>query len=286
MADANSTHRPTPPVALTIAGSDASGGAGIQADLKTFTVLGCYGASAITAITAQNTCGVQHAKSLDAALVGQQIDSVASDLPVAATKTGMLASVPIIAAVVEAVRRHRLTPLVVDPVMVAKSGDPLIDDAAVSRIAEHLLPLATLATPNRHEVARLLGADRSVDSVEEAGNAARQICERFGCQACIVKGIRREHGGSRQVVDVLYSAGQATEYPAKWLDTPRTHGSGCAFSAAITAALAAGHSLTDAVNQARTFISRAIAEAPPLGRGRSPVSPLAHLPAHAPPAGV
>ena len=285
MADVTARQRSTPPVVLSIAGSDASGGAGIQTDLKTFTVLGCYGATAITAITAQNTSGVQHAQALDAVLVGQQIDSVAGDLVIAATKTGMLASAAIIDAVVEAIGRHHLRPLVVDPVMVAKSGDALIDDAAVSRIAERLLPLATLATPNRHEAARLLGLARAIDSVDAAGDAAGQICDRFGCHACIVKGIRLNDAQRRQIVDVLFSEGRTTPYPAPWLDTPRTHGSGCAFSAAITAALAAGHSLDQAIERARAFISRAIAEAPALGHGQPPVSPLAHLPAAAPAVG-
>jgi hydroxymethylpyrimidine/phosphomethylpyrimidine kinase len=266
-----------PVVALTIAGSDSSGGAGIQADLKTFTVLGVYSASVVTAITAQNTLGVQAAQLLDVNLVARQIDSVASDLPIGATKTGMLGSVEVIDVVADGIERHGLGPVVVDPVMVAKSGDALIDDAAVSRMARRMLPLAALVTPNRHEAARLLGTDESVDDVHQAGDAAGLICEHFGCGACIVKGISRGNGERREVVDVLFDKGTITEFPASWLSTKRTHGSGCTFSAAITAGLASGQSLREAIQQGRAFISQAIERAPILGHGNPPVSPLAHL---------
>lgn len=265
----------SPPVALTIAGSDSSGGAGIQADLKTFTVLGVYGASVVTAVTAQNTVGVQAAELLDVDLIGRQIDAVASDLPITATKTGMLASVAIIDAVADWIAAHRLSPLVVDPVMVAKSGDALIDEAAVSRMAERMLPLATLVTPNRYEAARLLGIADPADSVDQAGHMAARIVEDFRCPACIVKGIRRQQGNRREVVDVLCENGRISEHPAPWVETSRTHGSGCTFSAAITAKLASGQGLVEAIDQARAFISRAIARAPRLGHGHPPVSPLA-----------
>lgn len=266
-----------PTIALTIAGSDSSGGAGVQADLKTFTVLGVYGASVLTAITAQNTLGVQAAELLDAKLIAGQIDSVASDLPIGATKTGMLGSDEIIDVVADGIERHRLGPVVVDPVMVAKSGDALIDDAAVSRLAERMLPLATLVTPNRHEAARLLGFGDSVNDVDQAGNVAGQICDRFGCGACIVKGISRGSGERREIVDVLFDKETITEFPASWVETNRTHGSGCTFSAAITAGLASGKALRVAIQEARVFISRAIERAPLLGHGNPPVSPLAHL---------
>jgi hydroxymethylpyrimidine/phosphomethylpyrimidine kinase len=266
-----------PTIALTIAGSDSSGGAGIQADLKTFTVLGVYGASVLTAITAQNTLGVQAAQLLDASLVARQIDSVASDLPIGAMKTGMLGSVEVIDVVADGIERHGLGPVVVDPVMVAKSGDGLIDDAAVTRMAERTLPLAALVTPNRHEAARLLGMVDSVDGVDQAGDVAGQICERFGCGACIVKGISRGNGDRREVVDVLFDKGAITKFPASWLNTNRTHGSGCTFSAAITAGLATGLSMMESIQQARSFIAQAIERAPLLGHGNPPVSPLAHL---------
>ncbi len=265
-----------PPVALTIAGSDCSGGAGIQADLKTFTVLGVYGASVVTAITAQNTLGVQDAQLLGADLIAHQMDSVASDLPIGATKTGMLGSVEIIDAVADGIERHGLTPVVVDPVMVAKSGDALIDDAAVSQMARRLLPLATLVTPNRHEASRLLGMDDPIDSVHQAGAIAGQIRERFGCEACIVKGVGRDGGHQREVIDVLFANGVVSEFKATWVETNRTHGSGCTFSAAITAALASGRPLHEAIQQARALISQAIEDAPLLGHGNPPVSPLAY----------
>lgn len=268
-----------PPIALTIAGSDSCGGAGIQADLKTFTVLGVYGASVITAITAQNTIGVQAAEAVSVAMVRQQLDSVADDLTINAVKTGMLGSVAVIDAVAEGLTRYNLRPVVVDPVMIAKSGDPLIDDRAVTRMSERLLPLAAVTTPNRHEAARLLGMDRPVTNLAEAGDAARQVCERFGPGACVIKAIRRRDSGHEQVVDVLYDAatGQAHHLTADWQTTRRNHGSGCAFSAAIAAGLATGRPLADAVEDARRFISRAIAEAPPIGHGIPPVSPLAYL---------
>lgn len=263
--------------ALTVAGSDSSGGAGIQADLKTFTVLGVYGASVVTAITAQNTLGVQAAQLLDVNLIARQIDSVASDLPIGATKTGMLVSVAVIDVLADGIKRHGLGPVVVDPVMVAKSGDALIDDAAVTRMAERMLPLATLVTPNHHEAARLLGMDDTVDDIDQAGDVAGQICERFGCGACTVKGISRGSGKRCEVVDVLFDKGTITEFRASWLKTNRTHGSGCTFSAAITAGLARGLSMREAIQQARAFISRSIERAPLLGHGNPPVSPLSHL---------
>jgi hydroxymethylpyrimidine/phosphomethylpyrimidine kinase len=264
-----------PPVALTIAGSDSCGGAGIQADLKTFSVMGVYGATVLTAITAQNTRGVQAAQLLDVDLISAQLASVAEDLPIAASKTGMLGRISIIDTVADEIQRHRLQPLVVDPVMVAKSGDLLIDDNAIARMAERILPLATLLTPNRHEAARLLGIS-TVQTVTEAGDAAQEICERFGPSACIVKAAQ-DPDNKGKVVDVLFTAGEIHCYSADWLDTHRTHGSGCTFSAAITAALALGQPLDEAIRKGRQFISRAIAEAPLMGQGNPPVSPLAHL---------
>lgn len=266
-----------PAIALTIAGSDSSGGAGIQADLKTFTVLGVYGASAVTAITAQNTLGVQAAQLLDPSLVARQIDSVAGDLSVGATKSGMLGDVAMIDAVADGISRHKLQPLVVDPVMVAKSGDALINAAAVSQMAERMLPLATLVTPNRYEAARLVDWADPITETGRAGEVAGLICERFGCRACVVKGIRRAGASGVEMVDVLFEGGTITELAMPAIDSSRTHGSGCTFSAAITAFLALGIPLQDAIGQARVFISRAIAHAPLLGQGNPPVWPLSHL---------
>lgn len=260
---------PHRPVALTIAGSDSSGGAGLQVDLKVFTMLGCVGASAVTAITAQNTRGVQQVAMLDPQLVAAQIDAVADDLPVAALKTGMLGTVGIIEAVADALQRHRLPNIVIDPVMTAKSGDPLIDDDAVAAVAQRLLPLAAIATPNRHEAARLLGAD-TIESRDAATEAARALCERFTLQACVVKGIRE---GDR-MVDVFHKGRDTTVLEAPFHTRGGTHGSGCAFAAAIAGHLAQGLDLPGAVHAAKTYIDRAIGDAPPLGSGTRPVDPL------------
>lgn len=257
------------PVALTIAGSDSSGGAGIQADLKTFTLLGCYGATVLTAITAQNTDGVQAARLLDADLVERQIASVALDLRVAATKTGMLGSSAIIRSVAQAARRHELFPLVVDPVMIAKSGDALIDDDAVGTLVGELLPLATLVTPNRHEAARLVG--HPVEDLAAAEAAARKVCDGFGARACVVKGIHVE----KNAVDVLYDGKQVHHVERPWRGGKNHHGSGCTFSAAITAELAHGRSLPHAIDRAKTFIDAALASHVRLGHGTSPVDHFA-----------
>ncbi len=275
MADAPAPQRP--PVVLTIAGSDSCGGAGIQADLKTFALSGVYGASAITVVTAQNTTGVQAAELLDRQLVVRQIDSVAGDLPIAAVKTGMLGSVELIEAVAEAIERHGFATLVVDPVMVAKSGDPLIDDEAVEAMKRQLLPRATIVTPNRHEAARLVGWAEAPDTVNRATEAARIICDRFGAGACVVKAIASDGDEPIQSVDVLCHGQTSRTFTGPLCPAGRTHGSGCTFSAAIAAELARGQSLPKAVALAKRFITRAIHEAPPLGGGTAPVNPLAWL---------
>lgn len=265
---------PTPaPVALTIAGSDSSGGAGIQADLKTFTVLGCYGASALTAVTAQNTEGVQAVQMLSVDLVERQIASVACDLPVAATKTGMLGSAAIIRAVADAARRHELFPLVVDPVMTAKSGDKLIDDEAVATLRDRLVPLATVVTPNRHEAARLCGF--AVETVGDAARAAEMICVKLGAQASVVKGIRSAEAGRAVSIDAYCDGKQVHSLIHPWRETANTHGSGCTFAAAITAGLALGYDLPKALNLAKTCIDRALASEARWGHGKSPVDHLA-----------
>ena len=264
------------PVALTIAGSDSCGGAGIQADLKTFTVMGVYGASVVTAITAQNTIGVRSSRLLELGLIDEQITAVTEDMPVAAVKTGMLGSVEVIETVAAAIERHGMGPVVVDPVMIAKSGDALIDEAAVQTLAERLLPLGAVVTPNRHEAARLLSLSWPVSSVDVATDAAKGICEQFDVPACVVKGIRRETDGQVEAVDVLFD-GQVHELTGPWHDTASTHGSGCAFAAAICAGLALGRSVRDAAGTAKLFISRAIERAPVLGGGTPPVNPLANL---------
>ncbi|MCC6581430.1 MAG: bifunctional hydroxymethylpyrimidine kinase/phosphomethylpyrimidine kinase [Phycisphaeraceae bacterium] len=264
-------------VALTIAGSDSSGGAGIQADLKVFSVMDVYGASAITAITAQNTLGVRQSLVLDPALVVEQIDAVASDFPVKATKTGMLGHAAMIEAVARRIAASNLFPLVVDPVMVAKSGASLIDDDAVSVLAKKLLPLATLTTPNLAEAGRLLGRKQPIADEAGAQQAAREICARFGVKACLVKGLRREDEHEGVAVDFFFDGRDLMELTSPWRPTTHTHGSGCAFSAAVTAALAKGKPLPEALAIAKTLISEAIRQTTGLGAGRGPVNVLSYL---------
>lgn len=261
-----------PPVAFTIAGSDSSGGAGIQADLKTFAALGCFGASAITAVTAQNTTGVQSARLMDVQLVREQIHSVAADLPIAATKTGMLGSVDIVEAVADAIEEHGLfrdRPFVLDPVMRAKSGDALIDDAAVDAVIRRLIPLADLVTPNRHEAARLCGF--TVDDTGTAARAAETICATLGARACVVKGICASEAGNPVSIDFYCDGRDVRPLIAPLHNGGNTHGSGCTFAAAITALIAHGRPLAEAVHEAKRLIDAALASPMRLGHGISPV---------------
>lgn len=264
-------------VAMTIAGSDSGGGAGIQADLKTFAALDCFGTSAITAITAQNTTGVKAASLLDPELIRQQIEAVANDMPIAACKTGMLGSAAIIQTVADAIREHNICPVVVDPVMVAKSGDPLIDDDAVATLADQLLPLAAVVTPNHREAAKLLDLPEPIRNEAQGQNAAREICKRFGVSACVVKGFRRVTDDGAFSVDIFFDGQKIRELTTPWHDTTHTHGSGCTFSAATTAALARGHTLAEALDIAKRFIFLAIEDELELGHGVHPVNHLAWL---------
>lgn len=261
-----------PPAALTIAGSDSSGGAGIQADLRTFAALEVYGASAITAVTSQNTLGVRGVEVLAPKLVASQIDAVLDDIPVGAIKTGMLATAAVAEAVVIELTKCNV-PIVVDPVMVAKSGALLLDDDAVAVVGSRLLPLCTLITPNLAEAERLVGFP--VRTVDEQERAARLLVDR-GAKAALVK------GGHAQgdPVDVLvvdaearHTRGRRTVHKlsSKRVDTVHTHGTGCTYSAAITAYLARGIGLVDAVAKAHTFVHAAIVQAPRLGRGNGPL---------------
>jgi hydroxymethylpyrimidine/phosphomethylpyrimidine kinase len=256
------------PCALTIAGSDPSGGAGIQADLKTFTVLGVYGASVITACTAQNTLGVSGVHVLPAAFVREQLDRVAEDLPVAATKTGMLATADIIEVVAAGLREWHLERVVVDPVMVSTSGHSLLDPDAVEAMRRELLPLALVLTPNLPEAAALLG-----EAVADPLEAARRLAE-LGPAFVVVKG---GHGEGAEAVDVLYerATGRYEAFASPRLDTPHTHGSGCTFAAAITTSLAEGCDVWEAVARAKRFVTAAIAAAGPMGRGHGPLNHIA-----------
>jgi hydroxymethylpyrimidine/phosphomethylpyrimidine kinase len=252
-------------VALTIAGSDSGGGAGIQADLKTFQALDVYGASAITAITAQNTLGVRAVYELPPPVVAAQIDAVAEDMGVDGAKTGMLSSAEIIATVADRVRHWRLArALVVDPVMVATSGARLLREDAVQALIHDLLPLAAVVTPNLPEAEVLVGHP----IVGEAGlcDAAREIAA-LGPRWVVIKGGHL----SGDPVDVLFDGREFHRFPAARVPTQHTHGTGCTFSAAIAAQLAGGASIVEAVAVAKRYLTEAIRRAVPLGHGPGPV---------------
>ena len=256
-------------VALTIAGSDSGGGAGIQADLKTFQRFGVYGTSALTLVTVQNTVGVRAVELLSTELIARQIAAVAEDFEVRAAKTGALGSSEIIEAVAAAVEEHAIPNLVVDPVMISKHGDPLLDGGAVEVLKARLFPKASLVTPNLHEAAALLG--RAVGSEEEMGEAARAVCD-LGAAAALVKG---GHLPGGEAVDLFYDGSDFVRLAAPRIETPHTHGTGCTYSAAIAALLARGKTLVEAIREAKRFISRAIAGAPGIGHGHGPVDHLA-----------
>jgi hydroxymethylpyrimidine/phosphomethylpyrimidine kinase len=256
----------TLPVALSIAGSDSGAGAGIQADLKTFAVFGVYGVTVITAITAQNTLGVRAVQDVNADVISAQLDAVAEDFAIAALKTGMLSSAAIIETVVAGIQRHRLGPLVVDPVMIAKSGDRLLAEDAVDALRRKLLPLAHVVTPNIPEAEVLAG--RSIRTREDRLAAARAIID-LGAQSVVIKG---GHSQDDPIVDLLVDHQGVHEFRAARIVTTSTHGTGCTFSAAITAGLAMGLDLPHAVAEARDYLSRALASAPGLGHGHGPLN--------------
>jgi hydroxymethylpyrimidine kinase/phosphomethylpyrimidine kinase len=256
-----------PPVSLTIAGSDSGGGAGIQADLKTFAALGVHGTSAITAVTAQNTRGVSGYVELPPDIVRAQIDDVVSDLAPRAAKTGMLSSAEIIETVAAAVEGHGIANLVVDPVMVAKGGARLLRDDAVAALRERLLPLAAVVTPNLPEAEVLLG--RRIAGRDERERAARDLVA-LGCRAAVVKGGHAEGGAD----DVVFDGTGVTWLAGERIATGNTHGSGCVFSAAIAAGLARGMSLPDALREAKAFIAGAIRHSLAIGGGHGPVNPM------------
>jgi hydroxymethylpyrimidine/phosphomethylpyrimidine kinase len=254
-------------VALTIAGSDSGGGAGIQADLKTFHQLGAFGTSVIAAVTAQNTLGVTDWEPVSVHLVRSQIQAVASDLRPAALKSGMLASSEIIVAVANELKAFSLTNYVLDPVMVATSGDMLIEPDAVSAIRSDLIPLADLVTPNADEAAVLAG--HQVTTEDEMRDAALVIAK-MGAKAVLIKG-GHVVSKSGDVVDLLYD-GEFTRLSHKRIETTSTHGTGCTLSAAITAHLAHGLTLRNAVTLGTDFVHAAIAAAPGLGSGHGPLN--------------
>jgi len=259
------------PAALTIAGSDSSGGAGIQADLKTFAALGVYGASAITALTAQNTTGVQGVQVVPSSFVTQQIESCLSDLDVRAAKTGMLATTDIVAAVAEAMTEAADITLVVDPVMIATSGDPLLSPDAIATYKTRLIPRADLITPNLHEAARLLDAPVA-RSIDEATEQARALLK-LGCKSVLVKG---GHAIGSAATDVFADSNGVRLFSAERIPTRNTHGTGCTLSAAITAHLVLGHALQDAIRDAKIYLTEALTSGAnrPVGSGHGPVDHL------------
>lgn len=262
---------PRMPVALTIAGSDSGGGAGVQADLKTFAVMGVHGASAITSITAQNTREVRAIHDVPPEIVASQIEAVADDIGVDAAKTGMLSSENIIKAVARTVDKYGF-PLVVDPVMVAKSGARLLRPEAEDALRKLIIPRASLVTPNAPEAEAL--ANIRVDSLEAAREAARIIVEELGAEAVIVKG---GHLGGEYSVDVLYYRGKYMVFKERRVNRSTTHGTGCSFSAAIAAGLAKGRSIPEAVEVAKRLITMAVDYGLEIGGGHGPVNPVAWM---------
>ncbi len=256
----------TPPIALTIAGSDSGGGAGIQADLKTFHHFGVFGTSVITAVTAQNTRGVAGWVGVPVETVEQQIEAVATDLRPAASKTGMLADAAVVMAVAAAFRRHALAPLIVDPVMASASGAALLEPDAVDSLLRALIPLATLVTPNLDEAEILVGETvRDIDAMERAG----RVLVSLGATAALIKG---GHLVGDAAIDVLVHGDSVRVFTHPRLDTRNTHGTGCTLSAAITAHLARGVPLDESVDRSIEWVHRAITTAPALGAGHGPLN--------------
>lgn len=260
------------PRALTIAGSDSGGGAGIEADLKTFTALGVYGMAAITSVTAQNTLGVTGIHDLPPAFVAEQIDDVAQDIGVDAAKTGMLSSSGIIEAVSDSIRRNGIEKLVVDPVMVAKSGDCLLQESARETLLKRIVPLAYVLTPNRPE-AEVLSGMRIV-SPDAVPEAAHRILE-LGPRYVLIKG---GHFEAPEVVDYLFGTDISEVFATRRIVTADTHGTGCTYSSAITAYLAKGFGLAEAVRAAKNYVTEAIRQGFRLGRGRGPLNHFWLLP--------
>ena len=251
--------------AMTIAGSDSGGGAGIQADLKTFAALGVYGASALTAITAQNTVGVTAVHEIPTDVITAQIDAVLDDIGADAVKTGMLSSSPIIECVSQAVQRHQVQRLVVDPVMVAKSGDSLLREDAIDSLRSLLLPLAAVVTPNIPEAEAL--TSRAITSPDDARVAAREIVN-MGSRSVVVKGGHLDGPAT----DLFFDGISFHEFTTSRIDTKNTHGTGCTFASAVAAGLAQGMTPVDAVALAKEYVTEAIRQSFPIGQGHGPLN--------------
>ncbi|HXD74374.1 MAG TPA: bifunctional hydroxymethylpyrimidine kinase/phosphomethylpyrimidine kinase [Vicinamibacterales bacterium] len=254
-------------VALTIAGSDSSGGAGIQADLKTFAALGVYGTTAITAITAQSTIGVVDAAVLSADLVTAQIEAVAGDIDIHAVKTGMLGDAAVVEAVAAAIKELDLPLLVVDPVLAASGGARLLDDEGLAMLCDELLPLAHVVTPNVPEAEVLSGT--RIQSDEDLREAARRIHDR-GARGVIITGGHHARY-SHEVVDTLFDGRHFSQFRAPRIDSPNTHGTGCTFAAAVAAHLALGRPLVEAAELAQKYVAGAIEHSISIGRGSGPL---------------
>ena len=253
------------PTAMTIAGSDSGGGAGIQADLKTFAALGVYGTSALTAVTAQNTLGVTAIHEVPTDVIAAQMDAILSDIGADAVKTGMLSSSDIIETVAKELQRHSIAQLVVDPVMVAKGGDRLLQEDAVESLKTRLLPLATVVTPNLPEAEVLTGI--TIRNTKDVRNAARAIVS-MGAKSVVVKG---GHLAGKEALDIFYDGIGFREFSAPRIDTKNTHGTGCTFATAIAAGLAKGSPLVEAVAQAKTYVTEAIRASLDIGSGHGPL---------------
>ncbi len=256
------------PIALTIAGSDSSGGAGIQADLKTFSALGVYGASVIAAVTAQNTTGVSGIHVIPPEFILAQIEAVYSDLPIGAVKVGMVGNEAAVMAVAEGLRRWPHAPIVLDPVMIAESGGVLLEEGAEAALRSYLLPLAHLITPNLPEAARLLGASEAVDETMMVRQG--ELLLALGPKAVLIKG---GHAQGPEAVDMFLDGTSVLRLAADRVPTRNTHGTGCTLSAAVAAGLASGMSLLDSVRRAKLYLTNALLHADELqiGRGSGPV---------------
>ncbi|MBN1153619.1 bifunctional hydroxymethylpyrimidine kinase/phosphomethylpyrimidine kinase [candidate division KSB1 bacterium] len=254
--------------ALTIAGSDSGGGAGIQADLKTFTAFGVYGMSVITALTAQNTLGVQGIFEVSTEFIEEQIRSIMADMGTDAVKTGMLANEAIVSTVAKSIKKYDMRNLVVDPVMIAKGGDSLLSDCARITIMNELIPLATIVTPNRFEAEVML--DMKITSIDSMKHAARKLKE-LGPQWVILKGGHIDES-SDMAIDVVFNGEEYFLLEAERFNTKNTHGTGCTFSSAIAAGLAKKYEPIEAIQRAKVFITRAIKENFELGKGHGPTN--------------
>lgn len=257
--------------ALTIAGSDSGGGAGIQADLKTFQELGVFGMSAITALTAQNTLGVHGVYPQTLEAIEAQIEAVLTDLGTDAVKTGMLFSAEIISTVAKKLSEHNVKNIVVDPVMIAKGGATLLQEEAVQALIQHLIPLATVITPNLPEAEKMIGCD-PIGTVAEMEVAAKSLFA-LGSTYVLLKGGHLEEGAA---IDILYDGKKFTYYESERIETKHTHGTGCTFAAGITAELAKGEDIYTSVQTAKDFITTAIRDAVVLGKGISPTNHAAY----------